>query len=575
MMAAGAGYAVARRNRKSNSKKTKTSTTLFLALALILGMTQCKKSAVAPTPTSNQVQITLNANFGGGRTTFNPDGNEGNGTFEWSTSAVEYINVGGNYSGYIGQLSNGGGGSSTFTGSFEIPAGNTTLYFFYLGNGNHAGAETVDFSNQNGTDVTNCHIAVGSTSYSGEPSLGDITLDAKIAIAKFDLSQFGSETVYLSGADVYSTAAIDYTNGTITGSKKGLIKVGTANSEMYVALIPSVSGETTLNFNSNSKEGSIVFSRGIQAPYFYTATGHGALTVTASEGGSIPYTFSVSADKKVIFSPGNLQYQASTGTWRFAENQYDAIGNNAGNNNFTDTRSTQSDWIDLFGWGTSGWDGASAYATKHYQPWDYIGNTPSNTYGYGYGPNKKESYSSYYYTYSLIGEYANCDWGVYNTIDSSTGWRTLTGGSEDAEWNYLLTSRSASTVGETANARYFGAIVNDIKGLVLLPDIYSHPEEVSIPTSINDRVTWNSVSTYTLADWGKMESAGAIFLPCIGYRSYSSNNPSYTADKGLYWSTIYASNSNAYALDVSGTVSVSSVERRRGCSVRLVKDVVE
>lgn len=33
--------------------------------------------------------------------------------------------------------------------------------------------------------------------------------------------------------------------------------------------------------------------------------------------------FSVSADKKIIFSSGNLQYQPSTGSWRFADNQWD------------------------------------------------------------------------------------------------------------------------------------------------------------------------------------------------------------------------------------------------------------
>ena len=33
--------------------------------------------------------------------------------------------------------------------------------------------------------------------------------------------------------------------------------------------------------------------------------------------------FSVSADKKIIFSSGNLQHQPSTGSWRFADNQWD------------------------------------------------------------------------------------------------------------------------------------------------------------------------------------------------------------------------------------------------------------
>ena len=33
--------------------------------------------------------------------------------------------------------------------------------------------------------------------------------------------------------------------------------------------------------------------------------------------------FSVSETVKVIMSQGNLQYQASTGTWQFAEDQYE------------------------------------------------------------------------------------------------------------------------------------------------------------------------------------------------------------------------------------------------------------
>jgi uncharacterized repeat protein (TIGR02543 family) len=57
--------------------------------------------------------------------------------------------------------------------------------------------------------------------------------------------------------------------------------------------------------------------------------------------------FSVRANKMVRFSRGNLQYQASTNTWRFAENQYDTIG--ADNTNIS---ATNTGWIDLFGWGT-------------------------------------------------------------------------------------------------------------------------------------------------------------------------------------------------------------------------------
>jgi len=69
--------------------------------------------------------------------------------------------------------------------------------------------------------------------------------------------------------------------------------------------------------------------------------------------GVLPGLFSVAAGRTVHFSKGNLQYQASTGTWQFANNQYDCIGNVAGNNTKTE-RDTQSAWIDLFGWGATG-----------------------------------------------------------------------------------------------------------------------------------------------------------------------------------------------------------------------------
>ncbi len=42
--------------------------------------------------------------------------------------------------------------------------------------------------------------------------------------------------------------------------------------------------------------------------------------------GALNGVFSVSADKKVRFAKGNLQYTQSTQTWSFAEHQYDIIG---------------------------------------------------------------------------------------------------------------------------------------------------------------------------------------------------------------------------------------------------------
>lgn len=62
--------------------------------------------------------------------------------------------------------------------------------------------------------------------------------------------------------------------------------------------------------------------------------------------------FSVSPCTSVKFPKGNLQYRASDHSYQFANNQYDIIGNNPGNNTSLYTRGNQSNWIDLFGWGT-------------------------------------------------------------------------------------------------------------------------------------------------------------------------------------------------------------------------------
>ncbi len=55
------------------------------------------------------------------------------------------------------------------------------------------------------------------------------------------------------------------------------------------------------------------------------------------------FSFSTSDSVKVVFAPGNLQYQASTQTWRFAEHQYDYRGEENAN-----VSGSYWGWIDLF-----------------------------------------------------------------------------------------------------------------------------------------------------------------------------------------------------------------------------------
>ena len=519
----------------------KRLTLILAALALTLGLSQCKKTE---TPTTNEgVFITLTAGYGNGtKTGFTPE----TGAFAWTgtTESPEYINVGGSTHGYLGQLtSTQSGAIATFSGTIA-PSEGETLYFFYLGKGDHASATSVDFSSQDGTleNVTNYHIAISEgVEYTGQTSFST-TLNMKMAIAYFDVNGFknaneATETVYLHGEEVYSTAIIDYTNGTITGETKGYINLGTANNGKYVALIPSVSTETTLKFDSNSKWGAMNFLRGIQAGRYYSNSG-AALTVTAGAllEGTIPGLFSVSATKMVRFSKGNLQY--NNGTWNFHENQYDRCFTADGD---VSSNYTSEGTFDLFGWGTSGYN----HGATNYQPWNTGFNNNSLYYAYGEQ------------TYNLYDQSGQADWG-YNAISNSgntenSGWRTPT----NAEWGYVFNTRTNFA------AKWGHGNVNGVNGMILLPDEWTLPGGLTF-TSGNS--SWANV--YNSGQWAQMEANGALFLPAAGFCEFSLMN---AGSAGNYWSGSYNS-SNAHNVYFSSNYlnPQNSASRYYGRSVRLV-----
>ena len=229
--------------------------------------------------------------------------------------------------------------------------------------------------------------------------------------------------------------------------------------------------------------------------------------------GSIHGIFFIGENKTAFFSKGNLQYQASTNSWKLADNQYDAIGNDN-----TNISASYDGWIDLFGWGTSGWNSGATY----YQPY-------SSEFGNGYLDS--------YITLSLSGEYQNADWGVYNSIlnggNKANMWRTLT----YDELVYLMRKRP------DANNKYFKANVAGINGLVLIPDrnASSHSVWVKANKSANDYTT----NVYTKEQWNEYEKEGLVFLPAAGNRSGTEiqqfNN------WGSYWvANFYAAGTDGY-----------------------------
>ena len=294
-----------------------------------------------------------------------------------------------------------------------------------------------------------------------------------------------------------------------------------------------------------------------------------------------PKPFSVSADRQVLFSPGNLQYNAALGThpcadgttkkgtWRFAEHQYDYVGDTEKGNVYENgvkcrnsrVSNTYDGWIDLFGWGTSGWDSGS----NAYQPWE----TSQTSRDYMPGGNAKNN---------LTDDYAYSDWGVYNAVgdDPAGTWRTLT----KEEWTYLFRERKNADI-------LFGlGTVNGVKGTVILPDGWVTPPGVTFNASTDKGLSWQetnyansaednySHNTYTARQWEEqMASNGAVFLPSAGYRYGTTMTK--TGEYGSYWSASACETEYISDFNFSESRLCPQYDARRfgGRSVRPVKDV--
>ena len=230
--------------------------------------------------------------------------------------------------------------------------------------------------------------------------------------------------------------------------------------------------------------------------------------------------FSVSPNKVVSFSKGNLQYQASTGKWRFAEHQWNYIG--VSNIKIS---SNNSDWIDLFGSGTG--DNPTKSSTSQYD------------------------YKSFY------------DWGN-NNISNGLGknWRTLTLN----EWIYVIGQRET-----TSGIRYAHAIVDGVNGLILLPDNWKKEYyEFGIYNSAAAVFSSNRVSKQDWTD--KLEAHGAIFLPASGIRK--GTTISKVDDSGFYWSSWMDRRSGACVYISNGRLRANEYfPSPWGGSVRLVCDL--
>ncbi len=512
--------------------------TIVTALLVLVALTQCKKEE-QPTPAngSEAVTITLDLKSNGGTRV---DVNTTTGEVTYQNGDVIYVASGGHY---IGTLAYNG---TNFTGGITDPIVGEPLHFYFLGN--VAPAETLAAGTTTTcsvviTDQTE-HLPVieyapSNENYDSGATTYTAMLLNKCALVKFNVTTASEAATCITG--MKNKVTVDFAGNTLTHSQEGngIITLPAGCGEKWAILLPQEAVEAGEDGTAYSEDGAYTGTRG--AVPAITENGYQTagieVSVTTEGGtpsghpeGAINGLFTINAEgDQVYFSQGNLQYQASSSTWRFAGSQWDYVG--ADNSNIS---STYDGWIDLFGWGTSGYHNVYDNFNVNYQPYSTssaVVHTECNYYGYGPSTNM--------YDPNLTGMSAEYDWGVHNAISNGGNqaglWRTMT----STEWEYVFFFRSASTVGNTSNARFARATVNGVSGVILFPDVFSVPIYLPTPLQINNQDASFSVNSYSGEGWTALENLGCVFLPAAGGRSGTSisNAGSY----GNYWSSSYES----------------------------------
>lgn len=271
------------------------------------------------------------------------------------------------------------------------------------------------------------------------------------------------------------------------------------------------------------------------------------VTIVWKEPEPVAKAFKISDSQQVFFAPGNLQYQASTQTWRFAEHQWDVMGSENEKypggqylvgNDLVDFYEDPTVWMDLFGYSTA-----------------------NTNFGINNGANTIDYHGAF------------IDWGTKMPAKGNTPWRTLT----IEEWNYLLYQRpnAAALKGMINIQEGEGFMAEEYKGAVLLPDDWQCPDGITfVPYAEESDDNSYDNNIYTFADWEKMEAAGAVLLPAAGCRKGSGIfTVSGVNSFASYWAASSETEenwANVFALTM-WKIQLNTLVRGTGSPVRLAR----
>ena len=534
-------------------------TLMMMALAMVLGFTQCKKEQPVLQDDTDGVRITLTLDGGdNSKVVVNPTGG---GTYATVTFEKDDIIFVGNNGHFCGILTHDG---SKFTGTINEDNGELStsdyLHFYFMGNTVARVPEGMSI-----TDQTSKYPVI-SYDHSQEFYAGAGSYTAKLknycAIVKFKTPDIDADITItgmnnIVGVNFALNNAADGTG--VDHNPYSPNKVGTgditlhkvSNTERWAVLLEQDEVTDAMAYATGYATASAFTMPAIGNNQYLTNGGAGyAITMEAVP---VDYVFSVSGETKVHFSRGNLQAVfadagTSTCTWKFADHQYDYVGNATANTAVGDNQVSTAGTVDLFGW---------------------VGESSSLA---AYGINN----SFNLFDYGEVNDGLKIDWGTL-TIGGGEGhsWRTLT----NDEWVYLFNTRNNMTVNSTPNARFTKATITTpseatVNGVIIFPDNYVG----GTPSG----VTWGSINlinpattttTCTAAGWASLETLGCVFLPAAGSRLVIEGTISEAGESGFYWSSSHGEGIGlAYDVVFSSTFFQTDVTYNRfnGHSVRLV-----
>ena len=206
----------------------------------------------------------------------------------------------------------------------------------------------------------------------------------------------------------------------------------------------------------------------------------------SKDEGALPGVFTLKDGRKICFSQGNLQFHCKNYEFRFAENQYDDIGE--ANKNIAPN---YDGWIDLFGWGTSGYMGC--------QPTEASKNASE------YGPERGSIADTKY------------DWGVYNPITN--------GGNKENIWRTPTYDELCYLMFHRCNAAKLKAkcTVCGVKGYMLMPENFW---DNRLRFQIDTTTKQYEENILNQEQWEQLETLGVVFFPsgCVWTASLDKND---------------------------------------------------